>query len=319
MILMAANSVGKMSEKLRIKVDDVKINPKYVLYGVSTPNKRLYKRYSEFWKLKTRLERDVGSTIPYDFPEKPGVLDRMWQRRYDDPEMIDERRIGLERFLNELYNDRFDSRWRDTKIAQDFLQLSKPNVSQEKSQQHLETADEVGWDEMIRDIKLDLDKESDGTPSVRGALRARTKLHKLRERLEQDVQKKTLPSTEVTRRAALLRSLLKECDDIGTANIAQDRGRLLGVATSDNSSTTEVQGRTNNDLQQGQMQMVRDQEQELVALHRIIQAQRGLALEMNEELQTQNELLTALEDDVDNTGRRLQIANKKARHFNNSA
>lgn len=67
------------------------------------------------------------------------------------------------------------------------------------------------------------------------------------------------------------------------------------------------------------MQMVRDQEQELVALHRIIQAQRGLALEMNEELQTQNELLTALEDDVDNTGRRLQIANKKARHFNNSA
>ena len=48
-------------------------------------------------------------------------------------------------------------------------------------------------------------------------------------------------------------------------------------------------------------------------------AQRGLALEMNEELQTQNELLTALEDDVDNTGRRLQIANRKARNFNNSA
>lgn len=308
-----------MSDKLRINVDDVEIKPKYVLYGISTPNKRLYKRYSDFWKLKTQLERQVGSTIPYDFPEKPGVLDRMWQRRYDDPEMIDERRIGLERFLNELYNDRFDSRWRDTKIAQEFLQLSKPNVSQEKSQERQEIADEVGWVEMVRDIKLDLEEGNDGSPSVRGALRARTKLHKLRERLERDVQKKSLPSTEVTRRAALLRSLLKDCDDVGTANIAQDRGRLLGAVTSETSPTTDVQGRTNNDLQQGQMQMVRDQEQELVALHRIIQAQRGLALEMNEELQTQNELLTALEDDVDNTGRRLQIANRKARNFNNSA
>ena len=308
-----------MSDKIRIQVDNVEIKPKYVLYGISTPNKHLYKRYSEFWKLKTQLEKQVGSTIPYDFPEKPSVLDRMWQRRYDDPEMIDERRIGLERFLNELYNDRFDSRWRDTKIAQDFLQLSTPKVSQEKSEQRQSIDDEVEWGEMIRDVKLDLDEESDGTPSVHGALRARTKLHKLRERLERDAQRKLLPSMEVTRRAALLRSLLKECDNIGTTNITQDRGRLLGVATSGTSPTTDAQGRTNNDLQQGQVQMVRDQEQELIALHRIIQAQRGLALEMNEELQTQNELLTVLEDDVDNTGRRLQIANRKARQFNNSA
>lgn len=123
----------------------------------------------------------------------------------------------------------------------------------------------------------------------------------------------------MTRRAALLRSLLKECDNIGVANTTQDRGRLLGAAAAETSSNTDSQGRTNNDLQQGQVQMVRDQEQELVALHRIIQAQRGLALDMNEELQTQNELLTALEDDVDNTGRRLQMANRKARQFNNSA
>ncbi|CAI4062512.1 hypothetical protein SUVZ_07G0460 [Saccharomyces uvarum] len=308
-----------MSDKLAIHVDDVEIKPKYVLYGISTPTKHIYKRYSEFWKLKTQLEKQVGSTMPYDFPEKPSGLDRMWQRSYDDPAMIDERRIGLERFLNELYNDRFDSRWRNTKAAQDFLQLSKLEVSQEKPQQQQEANVEVEWDEMVRDVKLDLDEESDGTASVRGALRARTKLHRLRERLERDVQRKAVPSTEVTRRAALLRSLLKECDSIGMANATQDRGRLLGAAVATPSSNSDARGRTNGDLQQGQVQMVREQEQELVALHRIIQAQRGLALEMNDELQTQNELLTALEDDVDNTGRRLQMANKKARQFNNSA
>ncbi|CAI6497807.1 Vam7p [Saccharomyces cerevisiae x Saccharomyces kudriavzevii VIN7] len=308
-----------MSDKLRIHVDGIDIKPKYVLYRISTPTKLFYKRYSEFWRLKTQLEKQIGSPIPYDFPEKPSVLDKMWQRRYDDPEMIDERRVGLERFLNELYNDRFDSRWRDTKIAQNFLQLSKAKASQEEPKQRQDAADEIRWDELIRDVKLDLDEESDDTPSVRRVLRARTKLHKLRERLERDVQKKSLPGTEVTRRAALLRSLLKECDNIGVANTTQDRGRLLGVAAAETSSNTDSQGRTNNDLQQGQVQMVRDQEQELVALHRIIQAQRGLALDMNEELQTQNELLTALEDDVDNTGRRLQMANRKARQFNNSA
>lgn len=342
-----------MRLRYRVHIDDVRIDRgNYAKYGLvvsvwdnndEMKEVKVYKRYSEFRELKKGLELQVGSDIPYDFPPRTASIWSM--SKGIDEDTIEERKKKLPLFLEELLNDSFDVRWKRSPLVSSFLgvdllQLENASkMAQDQTQGANKTSNLLdthapinrdNWISMFHDCKMEFeDCKANLTGQMRSkrAIQIRLKLNGLDNSLKTE---KEISAEEKDRRSNLLNNLK---EDLNELVLEMDSSQRYG-SLSTNSSTGQYQpvkplpgrrrfGETeetakydNRGLLQTQKTIVKDQDQELAELHKVIQRQKQLSQDTNEELILQNELLDSFDNDVDRTANKLKKANRKARDFN---
>lgn len=125
-----------MSETIRDitikKTEKRTVNSKsYIVYGVNIHGPvrswTVWKRYSDFNLLHTDLMRQVpSSTPPKPLPPKKSLF--AWTT-YDDPNLIEERQLGLETYLQAILKSK-DDRWRTSRAWKTFLELGDQHKSE---------------------------------------------------------------------------------------------------------------------------------------------------------------------------------------------
>lgn len=157
-----------MASSVEISVPNTSVSntsKPYTLYNITLrlPLRSfiVQKRFSDFLSLHTSLAAQVGTPPPATLPQKS-----WFTRSISSPELTEERRKGLETYLQTL-NQTQDHRWRDTSTWRNFLNLplhtsSKSSVA---SALHSTVAgaesgapitDPVVWLDQHRDLKSQL-------------------------------------------------------------------------------------------------------------------------------------------------------------------
>ncbi|KAL3234600.1 Vacuolar morphogenesis protein 7 [Nakaseomyces bracarensis] len=340
-----------MRLRYKVHVDDVRIDKgNYAKYGLvvsvwdnneEVKEVKVYKRYSEFRQLKKSLESQIGGDLPYEFPPRTALLWGISNGVNED--VIDERKIKLPQFMEELLNDSFDVRWKRSPLVSSFLGVDLRQLEAshghgsgggaEKSSlvsHRFEEINRDNWISMFQDCKMEFEdckKNLSGSARSKRAMQIRLKVNGLDSSLKTE---KELPSEESIRRSKLLQNLKEDLNDLV---LEMDSSNLYGSFANNAASepsqpvkplpgrrrlgeTDETAKYNNKGLLQAQQTIVKDQDQELAQLHKVIQRQKQISLDMNDELILQNELLDSFETDVDRTANKLKKANRKARDFN---
>ncbi|KAI0348096.1 Phox-like protein [Trametopsis cervina] len=79
---------------------------------------QMWRRYSEFVDLHTELVKSTGSAPPAELPPKHSTLGLF--RSHTNPALIEERRIGLERYLRAILSTH-EEKWRESYAFREFL------------------------------------------------------------------------------------------------------------------------------------------------------------------------------------------------------
>ena len=116
----------------------------YIVYQIEVhdSSKRswsVFKRYSAFVELHDELAAEAEQAPPCALPPKHAWSLTWGRRTTNSPELIDERRQGLERYLRAILAHK-DARWRDARALNAFLEVpvGKPTLSAFTSSSWLE-------------------------------------------------------------------------------------------------------------------------------------------------------------------------------------
>ena len=85
-------------------------------------------------------------------------------------------------------------------------------------------------------------------------------------------------------------------------------GRVLGAPLKETDRTRELD---NAGVLQLQKQLMQEQDEDVTDLTKVVQRMRDMGVQINDELQLQNEMLNMLDQDVDRTGTKIDIARKR--------
>ena len=137
----------------------------YTVYNISLRlplrSFTLQKRYSEFVSLHNSLTSQAGAAPPVSLPAKS-----WFTRTTSSPELTEERRKGLELYLNTI-NETNDDQWRNTSAWRTFLNLPSNSSSRSALTSGLQSTisgvgsahpitDPVVWLDQYRDLKSQL-------------------------------------------------------------------------------------------------------------------------------------------------------------------
>ncbi|AQZ16835.1 VAM7 (YGL212W) [Zygosaccharomyces parabailii] len=338
-----------------VVIDDIRIiKESYALYGVLVRVSRnrpegesnqayehhVYRRFSEFWDLKSKLEKEFGTELPYELPQRQFGL---WKKSSLDPEVIEDRKLKLANFLHDLLNDSFDTKWKNSTLVSKFLKLSHNWNSYEQPRSDFlssqgDYGDPTQWLATFRDSKhlLESCKRASESTSAKDLMQLRLVLHDLETTLKKNGDK--LGPAEAARRYSLLMALKKDMNDFALKSSSQSSGErtendlkqaLFEEPNKPKSPRKPLVGRRrlgeteetlpldNQQLLQLHKDAMAEQDREMEQMHRIVQRQKNLSLTMNEELLQGNELIDSLNDGVDVTASKLRTANRRAKQFNN--
>ncbi|QLL33034.1 hypothetical protein HG536_0D05550 [Torulaspora globosa] len=353
--------------RVDVALEDVRImKESYALYGVlirivrqdsghgpeQVYEQHVYRRYSEFLDLKNKLEKQFGAELPYELPGRRFG----WKRSAVDPYIIEERKTQLAKFLKDMLNDSFDTKWKNSEHVSKFLKLSagwnatagesgSRNVHQTHS---LDLSDAAQWMTKLKDSKTILEQARRAGSSERSKLlmELRLDLYNMEAGLREQSQSRQIGETEAERRSNLLSTLKRDVNEMaleqahdadsysgsGREPTADDDDRVRSALFPDSvaqrspkkplagrrkfGETGETEQLDNRQLLQLHKSKMQDQDKELEEMRKIIQRQKNLSIEMNQELAQQNDLLDLLGNDVDDTATRLRVANRKAKQFN---
>lgn len=345
--------------EIDVVIDDIRvIKESYALYGVlvtvirsnneSSGNEqsyehRVYRRFSEFWDLKSKLEKEFGTELPYELPQRQFGL---WKQSSLDPDVIEERKIKLANFLQDLLNDSFDTKWKNSAQVCKFLKLSSNWNSHEPKNPDLPSSREninnpTQWLTTFRDSKhlLESCKRGQASSVTRDLMQLRLVLHDLENALK--AGKEQLGESEYGRRQNLLQTLRKDMNEFAlqsnstsnSDNKERNEDQLKQALFEEPSrprspkkpavgrrrfgETEETTPLNNQQLLQLHKDNMSKQDLEMKQMHKIVQRQKNLSLAMNQELLQDNELVDSLNDDVDSTASKLRTANRRAKQFNN--
>lgn len=348
-------------------LDDVRIiKESYALYGVlvkiirrgnsdeldQTYEQHVYRRFSEFWELKNKLEKEFNAELPYELPARQLGL---WPRSTLDPDVIEERKIKLSKFLKDLLNDSFDTKWKHSIHVSKFLKLSadwsagngvtyrKANVSGNETTKSPNLCDPEQWIIGFRNCKTLLEqcKKEDNSKRTQNSMQLRLALYNLENALKENRRSHEIGDAELERRNNLMLALKRDINEMALENTTNysidkntndDEDRLRSALFTDSTipkspkkplagrrkfgETDETAPLSNQELLQLHKSKMQEQDQELEEVRKIVQRQKNLSLEMNQELAQQNDILDLLDNDVDNTASKLRNANRKAKQFN---
>jgi len=152
-----------MAPQVEIAVPNAQISatPKpYTLYTITLRlplrSFTLQKRYSDFTTLHSTLTSQAGATPPASLPSKS-----WFTRTTSSPELTEERRKGLEAYLNTI-NETDDNRWRNTSAWRSFLNLPSTTSSRSNLTSNLQnTINGAGGAQPITDPVIWLDHHRD--------------------------------------------------------------------------------------------------------------------------------------------------------------
>ncbi|KAG0655312.1 hypothetical protein C6P45_003130 [Maudiozyma exigua] len=342
------------------------INDSFVQYNIHiqilksgnvTWDTHIHKRFSDFINLRQGMINELGnnSEFPYELPNKQFSL---WNNKQTNisSDVIEERKVKLAKFLYDMLNDSFDSKWRNTDTVAKFLNIPKRwNSMASTGSSHaintFETGeDENNWLSTFRDCKNDLQmsKKLTSGERTRKLIQLRLKINHL-EKLLNSKDEEELEKSELERRQNLLKVLKQDINELSLQPSYQNESdpqlnniptsytdtsnftnRAMNDTTTINSGIrpqvgrrrlgeTEVTAQLNN---QQLLSMHKDtmkvQDQELMDLHKIIQKQKAMSIQMNQELSEQNEMLDIFSNDIDQTANKLKTATRRATKFNDS-
>lgn len=302
----------------------------------------LTKRYSDFATLKKELESLYSDQMPYKFPRKTFIRSSV-----KNGALAEERRVVLERFLQECINDKINTKWRKSLPFREFLNLA-PGTFSNANEQTKELVKDA-WamahrhDGPIVDVTTWLDTAREAKTMLQDARckvfvdpgECRKKLILSRttfDALSRGLEMAQMGDGERKRRVDLLNSLKREHGDVESLlrnvhdsdDVGVKRPPPMGSKTElfkgrrvigEPQETDRTRALDNHQLLQLQKQDFIRQDEELHQLHSAIQKQRELGIAINDELQLQNELLDELDGEVDRVGNKLHYARKRVGRF----
>lgn len=302
------------------------------------------RRYSEFVDLVKSISNYLGIDIkdfPYSLPPKSSFFTK------NSASTIEERKSGLEEFMNLLVNDR---EIQNTPLLHEFLQLPAKfkftaNLLQSKSDNitdlvitDINDIDSLKWLEYLRLFRSHVNQliekfNENNDITTKHEIRnkiintVKPNLIKLKAKLEQIYKSNGFDELEYQRRLLLVKELEHEMDAITQvtslkptmpgsfekpeSKLNGNSRRVLGYNPVETETTMPL---NNQELLQQQIQVHKSQDQELEELRKIIARQKQIGLTINQEVEEQNELLESLNDQVDITTNKLRSARNKARN-----
>lgn len=306
----------------------------HVVVKVGERSHTLLKRYSAFATLKAELEALYSDQLPYEFPGKTYI-----RKSVNNSGVTEQRRMILEKLLQDAINDEVNIKWRRSLPFREFLNLppgtfSSNDVAKERvnaawslSVRHDEPIlDVTTWIDTVREAKQRLqDARSkvfvEPAEARRELILARSRFESLTKGLELG---DSIGDGERKRRTELLNSLKREHGDLESLLSNVDapqsmsatrkqlfKGRVIGEPQ-ETSRTTRLD---NQQLLQLQKQDFKQQDEQLDQLALAMRRQRELGMAINEELQLQNELLDEMDAEVDHVDSKLHYAQKRAGKF----
>ncbi|CDO91734.1 unnamed protein product [Kluyveromyces dobzhanskii CBS 2104] len=334
-----------------VNINDVTIaEKKYALYHISVKvirtqddfsEYRCERRFSDFIQFKKQVEYECQGELPYELPGRKLVWGRI--SNSCDPDVIEERRIKLRQFLTDLLNDSFETKWRNSEILAQFLNLPQGwyirTSTEQKRSTTLGTAnagldsndfvDPSKWLNVLRESKSEFYNDGNDTRIV---MKQRLVLDKLEQGLRVIERDELVSRMECERRRQLLITFKNDINDTvksayrNKADNGKDelfstvhqtkfeepkigKGRKLG-------ETSDTRGLDNTQLLQLHKDSINDQDQQLYKLHEIVQQQKNISMALNQELEAQNELLDMFHDETQASSNKLRSASRKAVRFN---
>lgn len=307
---------------------------------------RASKRFSDFVELKTQLSNDSENKLP----ELPSRYSSFYKSQSD---LLLERRQGLTSFVQNLLSDRkfrTDGRvlnfFNIPKSVMAELNMSErngQNTKKERAQNRVNNITSAQqWMDVYKTTKS-LMQDSRSKLFQAGNVVEVKKIMKTCESNLELLQmflstSKTLGTGEIQRREELLTTVTKGLTDLNSmlhsmnfADISQKSDNSIQTAslfstqkrTGTNGRRTlgkvketgETKLLDNKELLQMQQQKMTLQDQDLDQLKEMIIRQKQIGIAVNEELSIQNELLEGLNQQVDHSSNKMNLARSKIKKF----
>ncbi|CCF59013.1 hypothetical protein KAFR_0F04180 [Kazachstania africana CBS 2517] len=284
--------------------------------GSTIFQKQVKKRYSDFVKLEKNLRNELSEEeLPYSLPPRTSIFQRNASL---DSTVTKQRKIELARFLYDLLNDSFDTKWRNSESVKSFLSLpTNWNVILQSDNGGAASGDH--WMSKFRDCKNALEqcKSSHDTAAL---MHLRLDIKALDEEISADSV--TLTSAELRRRKNLLGTMKNDLNELSLQTTSEKLEMPQEVTSQPfikRSSTRNFcasPSMSNAELLQLQKDTTKEQNQDLDQLREVLGRQKTLLVEMNNELAQQNELLDGFNNDVDVTANKVKKATNNTKRFN---
>ncbi|KAK0645832.1 Phox homologous domain-containing protein [Cercophora newfieldiana] len=299
------------------------------------------KRYNDFVTLHASLSSLVGDAPPEPLPSKS-----WFKSTLSSPELTEQRRAGLQKYLCAIAESP-DRRWRDTSAWRAFLNLpggagaSVSGVSVEGRipaiglrDANVAAASDAGtWLDLHREMKGALhearvalgrrDSATEngvrveaGSQAKRALIKAGSLMGALGEGLRVLKGEGRLGEGEVRRRRDLqgVASASERNQLMGEPTRLAPRtgGRVLGAPLPETERTRELD---NEGVLVLQRDIMKEQDQDVEALTKIVRRQREMGLAIYNEVNAHIDMLDRLDQDTDVVGKKLDVAKDRARRL----
>lgn len=262
------------------------------------------KRYLEFQQLVLDLSRSLGidsRDFPYELPGK-----RInWLNKAS---IVEERKVGLAEFLNNLIQD---STLQNEREVLSFLQLpSNFRFTKDMLQNNRADLDSVqnNWYDVYRKLKLDILNESSSSISEQIDIRDRIS-RVYQPRILDLVRAIGTDKEEALKKKQLVSQLQESIDNLLVQKVPRSK-RVLGGAVKETPETLPL---NNKELLQHQVQIHQNQDKELDQLRVLIARQKQIGELINAEVEEQNEMLDRFNEEVDYTSSKIKQARRRAK------
>lgn len=212
--------------------------------GPAVSSWSMWRRYSEFDELHTELVKSTGSAPPYPLPPKHKFS---LLRSHSDPELLHERKVGLELYLRAIISSKED-KWRDNYAFKVFIGAPVTRRTTANNAQHDGEFTLASWlDEhseiqaRLRDVRADINKreafsdQGDASASHKSNVSAKQKLAGVLARIGvvgkslQALAASGLAEGELQRRTDMIARLADDCEKLNKmVSVARQSGRNTG-------------------------------------------------------------------------------------------
>ncbi|KAF9069099.1 hypothetical protein BDP27DRAFT_1326013 [Rhodocollybia butyracea] len=270
------------------------------------------RRYSEFDDLHIELTKDVAPRLQLHFrpKHKYSIL-----RSHTDPQLLEERKIGLEAYLRAIISAKED-KWREAFAFKEFLGTQFTLT--------------IG----VRDVRADINKreaqsdQGDVSASHKSNVSAKQKLAGVLARIEywerdctswqwRDESRRLQRRTDMVAQTGKMVTVARHDLSLPSAPTPADREALMAPdeagdsrvrETTGNETTRPLDDRGLFGLQQTQMQQ---QDTQLAQLTTILGRQKFLGQAINAEIGEQITMLDGLSNDMDRVGDKLSKTSRQ--------
>ncbi|OAQ29791.1 Phox-like protein [Linnemannia elongata AG-77] len=292
----------------------------------------VWKRYSEFETLNDRFLE----LFPDHPPPQPLPTKHWWQSTMDNPELLEERRAGLETYLRGILSHR-DDRWRLTHEWNEFLAVPSwleefrnlQGISREvrslinRRETHLGRNEisashncTIQSKKLLTSLGLRIPALENGLMSLamgggggggKGSIMSDGEL-----RRRQDMLSELKDEREV-----LTKLVIANRQNDGMVGRVPNPRRVFGrVVQTLVQETSQTRGLDNEGLLLLQQEQMKQQDDHIEQFNAILQRQKHIGLAIGQELDNQIQLLDELDRDVDRTTLKLGLVNKKIGKIN---